>query len=205
MAVSVLVNIVLRNGLAPGRAALELDMVDVDTGIDNVNVNALTAFRFVLVESEGSEAESLAVRNTRKTLKATSVQITRPERVRGTYPWSKTLGIQGVNNGVLFDISNLRHLSDTLNDGVGETASVAFEVTVVHLTNTDGSIGEEGVFLVSGLEEVEMVAHGGRVEVILQHDNVRVVKDLVRVLSLEGMEGGEGERGPLYRDIMRGR
>ena len=68
VAVSVLVNIVLRNGLAPGRATLELDMVNVDAGIDNVDVNALTTFRFVLVESEGSEAESLAVRNTRKTL-----------------------------------------------------------------------------------------------------------------------------------------
>ena len=51
--------------------------------------------------------------------------------VRETYPRSKALGIQGVNNGVLFDISNLWHLSDTLDDGIGETASVAFEVTIV--------------------------------------------------------------------------
>ena len=97
-----------------------------------------------------------------------------------------------MNSGGLFDISNLRYLSDAPDDGVGETASVAFEVTVVHLTNTNGSVSEEGVFLVSGLKEVEMVAHGGRVEVVHQHDNVRVVKDLVRVLSLKGMEGSEG-------------
>ena len=89
----------------------------------------------------------------------------------------------------MFEIGNLRHLSDTLNDGVGETASVAFEVTVVHLTNTDESINEEGVVLVSGLEEVGMAVQSGRAEVVLQHDNVRLVEDLVRVLSLEGMEG----------------
>lgn len=63
-------------------------------------------------------------------------------------------------------------------------------MTVVDLADANGSIGEERVFLVSGLEEVEMVVHGGGMEVILQHDNVRVVEDLVRVLSLEGVEGG---------------
>ena len=76
-----------------------------------------------------------------------------------------------------------------LDDGVGETVSVAFEVTVVHLINTNEPIGEEGVFLMSGLEEVEIVVQSGRVEVILQDDNVRIVEDLVGVLSLEGMEG----------------
>ena len=53
-----------------------------------------------------------------------------------------------------------------LDDGVGETASVVFEVTVVHLTNINESIGEEVVLLMSSLEEAEMVAHGGRVEVV---------------------------------------
>ena len=50
MAVSVLVKIVLRNGLVSGRATLELDTADVDVGFDNVHVNALAVFRFVLVE-----------------------------------------------------------------------------------------------------------------------------------------------------------
>ena len=62
VAVSVLVNIVLRNGLAPEYTTL--DMMDVDASINNVHVNALAVFRFVLVESEGSEAKPLAVRNT---------------------------------------------------------------------------------------------------------------------------------------------
>ena len=42
-----------------------------------------------------------------------------------------------------------------------------------------------------GLEEVEMVVQGGGAEVDLQHDNVRVIEDFIRML--EGMEGGERE------------
>lgn len=110
-----------------------------------------------------------------------------------------------MNNGVLFDVSDLRHLSDTLNNTVGESASIALEVTVVQLADTDGTVKEERIFLVSDLEEVEMVVHGGEVEVVLQHDNVGVVENLLRVLSLEGMEGGESERRPLPWDVMGGR
>ena len=83
--------IVLRSGLAPGRVTLRLDTVDVDGSIDNVDINALAVFRFILVESEGSEAETLAVRNT--PCNAMSALIMRPGRVRRTYPWSKALGI----------------------------------------------------------------------------------------------------------------
>jgi len=108
-----------------------------------------------------------------------------------------------VNNGVLFDVSNLWHLPDSFDDGVGETTSVALEVTVVYLADANGPVSEKRIFLVSDLEEVEMVVYGGGVEVVLQHDDVRVVEDLFRVLSLEGMEGGERERGPLPWDIMR--
>lgn len=110
-----------------------------------------------------------------------------------------------MNNGVLLNISDLRHLSYTLNDGVGETTGIALEVTVVHLANTNRTIGEEWVFLVSNLEEVEVVVYGRQVEVVLQHDDEGVVEDLLGVLSLEGMEGGERERGPLPWDVMGGR
>ena len=70
-----------------------------------------------------------------------------------------------MNDGILFDISNLRHLPNTLDDGIGETTHVTLETTVVHLTDTNGSVGEERVFLVSGLKEVEVVVHGGGTEV----------------------------------------
>ena len=66
--VTVLVDVILRDGLAPRSATLKLDVVDVDTGIDDVHVNALTAGRVVLVESEGSKTELSTVGDTRKTL-----------------------------------------------------------------------------------------------------------------------------------------
>ena len=63
-------------------------------------------------------------------------------------------------------------------------------MTVVDLTDTDRPIGER-VFLVSGLEEVAALSADGGVEVDLQHHDVRVVEDLVGLLSMEGMERGE--------------
>jgi hypothetical protein len=50
-----------------------------------------------------------------------------------------------------------------LDDGVSETTCVACEMTVV----PNRSVGEEKVFLVSGLKEVEVVVRDGGVEVIL--------------------------------------
>ena len=52
-----------------------------------------------------------------------------------------------------------------LDGSIGEMASIAFEVAVVPLTNTNRSISKEGVFLMSGLGDVEIVVHGGKVEV----------------------------------------
>ena len=99
-----------------------------------------------------------------------------------------------MNSGVLFDVGNLWRPPDVLDDGVGGTASIALEMTVVNLADTDGTLSEKRVLFVSGLEEVEMTIESASVEVILQHDDVRTVEDVVRVLSLEGMERGERKR-----------
>ena len=82
MAVSIFVNIVLRDGPAPGGLALELNVVDVDTGIDDVDVNTLTTSRVVLIESESSEAKSLAVEDMCKALKegVITYRTMKPER-----------------------------------------------------------------------------------------------------------------------------
>ena len=68
MTVAVLINVVLRDGLAPGRAALELDVLGVDTGVNDVDINARTAIRVVLVLGEGTERELRAVADARKAL-----------------------------------------------------------------------------------------------------------------------------------------
>jgi hypothetical protein len=73
---------------------------------------------------------------------------------------------------------------------VGETTSVALEVIVASVADTNGTVNGEGAFLVSGLEEVETVVQGRRVEVVPPHDDVRIVEDFIRE---KGMEGGERE------------
>ena len=75
-------------------------------------------------------------------------------------------------------------------------------MTVVHLADANGSIGKESVFLVNDLEEVGEVVHSGGMEVILQHDDVQVVENLVWLFGLEGVEGGKCERRLLRRDGM---
>ena len=100
-------------------------------------------------------------------------------------------------NGILFDISDFWHIPDTLHDKVGETAGVAFEGDCCGLGWTNGTFNKEGVTLVSGLEEVEMIVHGGGVRVVPQHNDGRIFEDLIRVFGLEGIEGGECERQSL--------
>ena len=68
MSVAINVQIVLGNGLSPEGAALEFSVVDVDTGIDDVDIDALTAVLVILILGEGAEAELLAVTDPRKTL-----------------------------------------------------------------------------------------------------------------------------------------
>jgi hypothetical protein len=71
--ITVLIDVILRDGLAPRGPTLKLDVVDVDTGIDDVHVDTLTAGRVVIVESESSETEFRAVGDTRKTLGGSTI------------------------------------------------------------------------------------------------------------------------------------
>lgn len=75
MTVAVLINVVLRDGLAPGRAALELDVLGVNTGVDDVDINARTAVRVVLVLGESTERELRAVADARKALEEESADV----------------------------------------------------------------------------------------------------------------------------------
>ena len=83
-----------------------------------------------------------------------------------------------MNSGVLFGVSNLWHFPDSLDDGIGETNGVAFEMSIVCPT-------------------VEVVFNDGDVEVGLQHDGVRIVEGFVLLLGLEGVQEGGRERRPL--------
>ena len=61
-----------------GGAALELDVVDVNTGANDVHVNTLTAGRVMIVESESSETEFATMGDMGETLGGSD--ITRRER-----------------------------------------------------------------------------------------------------------------------------
>lgn len=55
VSVTILISVASRDGLAPGSAALEVDVVGVGTGVDDVNINALAAFSRVQVFVKGAE------------------------------------------------------------------------------------------------------------------------------------------------------
>jgi len=56
VAISILVDVRLGNGLTPRCATLEFDVVDVDTGINDVDVNTFSSTLFVLVLGECGES-----------------------------------------------------------------------------------------------------------------------------------------------------
>ena len=73
MTIAILIDIILRDGLAPGGMTLELDTLDVDASIDDIHVNALTTSRVMLVESESSETKFGMVGDTSKTLEHSEI------------------------------------------------------------------------------------------------------------------------------------
>jgi hypothetical protein len=64
MAITVFIDIILRYCLSPGSPALELDVLNVDTGVDDVNVNSLATIRIILVLRKGAEEELGSVTDT---------------------------------------------------------------------------------------------------------------------------------------------
>ena len=68
--VTIVVNVlvVLGNGLPPRGTALELVVLDVDAGIDDVDINAVATKRLVLVLGEGAERQLGAMADAGETL-----------------------------------------------------------------------------------------------------------------------------------------
>jgi hypothetical protein len=67
VAVAILVSIAVGDRLAPLRAALEVDVLGVCAGVDDVDVDALTTVGGVEVLVPGAEAQGVAVRNAGET------------------------------------------------------------------------------------------------------------------------------------------
>ena len=67
MSVAILIGITLRDSLAPMRAALKVNVVNVGASVDDIDINALTTVVGVEVLVEGAEGKGVAVRDTGKT------------------------------------------------------------------------------------------------------------------------------------------
>lgn len=67
VSVAVLICITLGDGLAPRRTTLEVDVLGVGAGVDDVDVNALATVFGVEVLVEGAEAQAVTVGDTRET------------------------------------------------------------------------------------------------------------------------------------------
>lgn len=92
VAVAILIDVILRNCLAPVSTSLEVNMVNIGAGVDDIGVDAFATLVGVEVFVEGAEAERLAVRDT------------------GQSPWSVLLNVGiglMVDLGVTFDEINL--------------------------------------------------------------------------------------------------
>jgi len=68
VAIAILIDVRLGNGLTPRCATLEFDVVDVDTGVNDVDINTFSSTLFVLVLGERRESKFLAMRYASKTL-----------------------------------------------------------------------------------------------------------------------------------------
>ena len=75
MAITIFVLVIGRNGLAPRSTTLELNMLYVDTGVDDIDVNTITTLIIVLVLVECGEAEPGTVANSGETLRLPSVKL----------------------------------------------------------------------------------------------------------------------------------
>lgn len=94
VAVSILVGIALRNGLAPVSATLEVDVLGVGAGVDNVDIDALSTIGSVQVFAEGTEAQALTVRDTGETPGGVLLDLV-------------VVILHGVDLGVLLDVLDL--------------------------------------------------------------------------------------------------
>ncbi|KAI3488847.1 hypothetical protein L1887_47046 [Cichorium endivia] len=144
--VAVLVDVVLGHGLAPASAALELDVVDVDAGVDDVGGDALTAVALVDVLVEGAEAEALAVRDAGETPGGTLLNVVGADLVRvhdrkgGLAEVGVVLNVPGLVLGlrhdldgdarVHLDVLDLGLCANVIEDVIGELAGVALEVAL---------------------------------------------------------------------------
>jgi len=136
MTVAILVHII-RNGLAPNCTTLEFNMVDIDTGIDDVDINALSAVRVVFILCESTESQLGTMTDTSKTLfRQTSLGEGLSLRREYTYPWRRALSLLCANNLILLYKHNFRQSPYLFNDLFRKAARVTGDVAIIDMVDS---------------------------------------------------------------------
>ena len=157
VAVVVLVDIILRNRLAPRRATFELSMTNIDTSVDDVDIDTVAPTSLKLVLGEGSEGELGPVADACKTLIIVPMSHSHGKiSALLTYPRSRFLDTLGLYNLITLNIIDFRHFPNPLEDPVREHSCVALDMAIVYVTNP-AVITQVGILCMRGLEEVVMV------------------------------------------------
>lgn len=65
MPITVFIYVILRDSLSPVSTFLKLYVVNVDTGVDNIDINTLATIGVILVLGKGAETELRSVTDTR--------------------------------------------------------------------------------------------------------------------------------------------
>ena len=109
-----------------------------------------------------------------------------------TYPRSGVLDFLGLDNLVAFNIIDFRHLANSLDDAVRKLPSIALDVAIEDVADPTVII-QVGVLGMCKPEEIVVVIKSRQRQILLQHDNVRVIDKSVRSFMLCDVKGGKAE------------
>jgi hypothetical protein len=107
-----------------------------------------------------------------------------------TYPGSKSLDILGLHNLITLNIIDFGHFTNPLEDLVRELSCVALDMAVEYVTDAAVTI-EMGILCMCCMDEIVMVVESRQRQVLLQHDNIRVIDKSVRSFMVCGVNRGK--------------
>jgi hypothetical protein len=109
-----------------------------------------------------------------------------------TYPRSGPLDFLGLDDLVAFNIIDFRHLANSLDDAGGKLPSIAIDLAIEDMSDPTVII-QVGVLGMCKPEEIVVVIKSRQRQILLQHDNVRVIDKSVRSFMLCDVKGGKAE------------
>ena len=118
-----------------------------------------------------------------------------------THPGCTLLHFHCVHYLISLDIVNFRQASKLLYNAVREATCIAFDMTIIDVSDAR-FIGSQRIGLVRHLQEPEVVLPEERWQVLLKHDDIRIVNRAMGVLRRHD-ERCERQRRALTGYIVR--